>query len=111
VQIGQVSDVELRSDLAGVDVTIEIERGAADYMTEETSFWVVRPRIGGGGVSGLSTLLSGAYIGIDPSDKGKRTEKFAGLERPPVVQSTEPGTSYRLHSKTLGGVDYGTPGY
>ena len=111
VEIGQVSEVDIRSDLTGVDVTIEIDRGAADYMTDKTSFWVVRPRIGGGGVSGLSTLLSGAYIGIDPSDEGKETKIFTGLERPPVIQSTDPGISYRLNSKNLGGIDFGTPVY
>jgi paraquat-inducible protein B len=111
VQIGQVSDVAIRADLSGVDVTIEMQPDADKYMNDKSNFWVVRPRIGGGGISGLSTLLSGAYIGMDPSTEGKRTKKFAGLERPPVVQSTEPGTSFRLHSKSLGGLDFGAPVY
>ncbi|EGH48285.1 DNA topoisomerase III, partial [Pseudomonas syringae pv. pisi str. 1704B] len=30
-----------------------------------SQFWVVRPRIGAHGVSGVDTLLSGAFIGAD----------------------------------------------
>ena len=46
-------------------------------MTAGTRFWVVRPRVGASGVSGLGTLLSGAYIGLDPG-QGERTHRVHG---------------------------------
>ncbi|MCP4000067.1 MAG: MCE family protein [Gammaproteobacteria bacterium] len=109
VEIGSVTNIDIRKDLLGVDVTVAMNRAAAEYMTEKTSFWVVRPRISGGGVSGLSTLLSGAYIGVDLVAKGERKKSFTGLKRPPVIQSTELGTMYKLHSEHLGRLNFGTP--
>jgi paraquat-inducible protein B len=111
VIVGNVSAVELKKDMSGVMVTIEMGRAASAYMTDKTQFWVVRPRISAGSISGLGTLLSGAYIGIDPSTEGKREKRFVGLERPPLVESDEPGTSYKLKSDKLGGLDFGTPIY
>jgi paraquat-inducible protein B len=109
IEIGQVTDVDLIPDLSGVTATVSMGASAKPYMTDKTRFWVVRPRVGIGGISGLGTLLSGAYIGIDPSAKGKAQKKFIGLERPPVVQSDDPGRRYKLHSPKLGGLDIGSP--
>ena len=111
VVVGSVAAVELKKDMSGVIATIEMDRGATAYMTDKTRFWVVRPRISAGSISGLGTLLSGAYIGIDPSEEGKSERAFVGLERPPVVQSDDPGTTYKLKSNSLGGIDFGTPVY
>jgi paraquat-inducible protein B len=111
VEVGKVSDVALKDDLSGVIATVEMTRDASVYMTDKTRFWVVRPRISAGSVSGLGTLFSGAYIGIDPSREGKRAKSFVGLERPPVVQSDEPGSDFNLHANKLGGIDFGTPVY
>ena len=70
VTVGQVEKIELTS-LQNVTVTVKMAKHAAEHMTENTRFWVVRPRIGMGEISGLETLVSGAYIGIDPrSDSG-----------------------------------------
>src|SRR5215216_4506099 len=46
-------------------VIVQLDRTAARFAVEDTSFWVVKPLIGAAGVSGLGTLLSGAYIGTD----------------------------------------------
>lgn len=64
-------------------LTASLVKGAEDYLNEETPFWVVRARVGAGQISGLSTLLSGAYIGIDPGEGTKPTRTFEGLEKPP----------------------------
>jgi paraquat-inducible protein B len=56
---------------------------------------VVRARINASGVSGLDTLLSGAYIGLDPSKEGEQTSEFEGLEIPPVITGKIPGKHFR----------------
>jgi paraquat-inducible protein B len=109
IEIGQVTAVDLIPDLSGVTATVSMDANAKPYMNDKTRFWVVRPRIGVGGISGLGTLLSGAYIGTDPAIKGKAQKKFIGLERPPVVQFDDPGRQYKLHSPKLGGLDAGSP--
>lgn len=100
VEVGRVTAVDIGGDKKEqrfyVLLTVEMNPGIDPYLTDASRFWVVRPRIGAGGVSGIGTLLSGAYIGMDPSDEGRRVDRFVGLERPPNVYSYTPGTRYRL---------------
>jgi paraquat-inducible protein B len=65
VPVGKVTSVDLTPDRTRIVATVELTRGAAELAHKDTQFWVERPRIGVGGVSGLGTLLSGAYIGVD----------------------------------------------
>ena len=70
---------------------------------------MVRPRIGTGGVSGLGTLLSGAYIGTDAGVSTKSRSEFIGLEAPPFVLRGEPGAVFVLRAEDLGSLDVGSP--
>ncbi len=98
VEVGQVQEVDLKDDGSGVVLSIAMDKKIKPVLTEKTRFWVVRPRVGAGGVSGIGTLLSGAYIGIDPSKEGKTQKQFIGLEEPPNIFSRTPGTRFRLRS-------------
>jgi paraquat-inducible protein B len=92
VIIGKVVSVGLRDDRKRVVVVVQLDRSAASFAVEDTNFWVVRPRIGAAGVSGLGTLFSGAYIGTDAGISPKSRSEFIGLEAPPFVLRGEPGT-------------------
>lgn len=94
VEIGKIRSIELSDDLSHVIVTAELVRDARHYLTENTRFWVVRARIAAGEVSGLSTLLSGAYIGIDPGKEGDDERDFVGLETPPALVDRTPGSHF-----------------
>ena len=109
VVIGKVTAVSLRDDRKRVVVGVQLDRSAAGFAVEDTAFWVVRPRIGAAGVSGLGTLLSGAYIGTDSGVSRKGRSEFVGLEAPPFVLRGEPGTVFVLHSDDLGSLDVGSP--
>jgi paraquat-inducible protein B len=111
VEIGQVTSIEVNKDLEGVTVKAQLTSGSEHYLTDQTRFWVARPRVTASGVSGLETLLSGAYIAIDPVSKGKSTRHFEGLAEPPVITTDEPGTRFRLRSPTLGSLSLGSPVY
>ena len=65
VDIGDVTNIHVSKDRKKVIVTARIHRDARDYLVEDTRFWVVRPRFTGGNISGLGTLVSGAYISVD----------------------------------------------
>src|SRR6516165_10577464 len=73
VNIGQVKSVRLTYDYSQVLVIAKVEKHAAGLMVKDAKFWVVRPQVSLSGVSGLSTLLSGNYIGFEPgkSDEGE----------------------------------------
>jgi paraquat-inducible protein B len=111
VVVGEVTHVDIDSDLAGVTVTVSMKNNTAQYMTEKTSFWVVQPQISVGNITGLGTLLSGNYIGMDPSSEGEKIRAFTGLERPPVIHSDEAGRNFKLRAKELGGLNFGSPVY
>jgi paraquat-inducible protein B len=111
VEIGVVEEIHLREDLSGVRCTARMVKGFGPFLKEGTRFWVARARFAGGQVSGLSTILSGAYIGVDPVREGKSTHQFTGLEVPPIVTTDQPGRRFVLHSHRAGSVDIGTPVY
>ena len=111
VDIGTVRAVRLAPDHKSVLVTAEMDPEAKDFLVEDTRFWVVRPRIAGGEVSGLSTLLAGSYIGADPGRSRQSRRDFTGLETPPVVTSDQPGRAFTLVASNLGSLDVNSPVY
>jgi len=111
VEIGKVTAIELDRSLDHVLVTAEMHKNAAPYLTDQTRFWVVRARVAAGEVSGLGTLFSGAYIGIDPRTDGQPSMAFKGLEKPPLVTADLPGRHYVLEADSLGSLDVGSPVY
>jgi len=108
VEIGEVTDISFSGDLDRVVLTAEMHKGVEPYLTDNTRFWVVRARVSAGEVSGLGTLFSGAYIGIDPQKKGKPQNHFKGLEVPPVLTTGLPGRHFTLRSDNLGSLNIGT---
>ncbi|MCM2265788.1 MAG: MlaD family protein [Desulfuromonadales bacterium] len=111
VDIGLVKEIRLSEDLKQVLVTAELQKDTEKYLNDKTRFWVVRAQIRGGTVSGLGTLLAGAYIGIDPATGGQPTDHFTGLEVPPVVTSGLPGRHFWLRAERLGSLSVGKPVY
>jgi paraquat-inducible protein B len=111
VVIGVVSRIELSGNRDRVEVRVNLHKNAASFATADTRFWVVRPRIGLGGVSGVDTLFSGAFIGADVGDSTVERNDFVGLEIPPSVMHGAPGKSFELYSKDLGSIDVGSPVY
>lgn len=107
VDMGVVQEVRLNDDYDGVIATVKLDRQAAALLRDDTHFWVVTARVGAGNVSGLDTLLSGAYIQLAPGlgKKGKR--KFIALEQPPLTPADAPGLRLQLTSDNASSV---TPG-
>jgi paraquat-inducible protein B len=111
IEIGSVDTILLR-DIDTVEVGCTITKRAAKHLTEDAAFWIVRPRIGGGGISGLETIVSGAYVGFIPGTEGKTAQReFEGLDEPPLPARDTPGLALVLHSDQLRGLEYGTAVY
>ena len=111
VVIGKVTTIRLAPDHHKVIVKVDLEKSAANIAVSDTRFWVVRPRIGLGGVSGIDTLLSGSFIGVDVGDSAQPQTDFTGLENPPSVTHDSQGKSFTLHAGDLGSLDIGSPVY
>jgi len=111
VEVGKVKAIRLSPDREKVLVTAELTRDAASLLTGNARFWIVRARVSTSGVSGLGTLLSGAYISMDPGDPGKPARSFEGLEMPPIVTSQQDGRLFTLRAEKLGSMTAGSPVY
>jgi paraquat-inducible protein B len=109
VDVGEVSAVSLTPDRRYIEVTARLVREASPYMVDDTRFWVVRPRISGGTVSGLDTLLSGSYIAMDAGRSTKPTDHFIGRDEPPIISSDRPGRQFSLLGDDLGSLEIGSP--
>ncbi|NOR69538.1 MAG: intermembrane transport protein PqiB [Methylomarinum sp.] len=98
VDIGLVERLELHDDLESVLVTARIAKKNQNLLKKDSSFWVVKPRIGKGGISGMGTLLSGAYIELAPGAAKDISKNFSGLEREPVTPAGTAGLHVTLDS-------------
>jgi paraquat-inducible protein B len=111
VIIGHVTAIDLSADHARVVVTADLLTSAEYLATSNTKFWVERPRIGVGWVSGLDTLLSGAFIGAEGGDSKTPRKHFTGLETPPPLTQGRAGKRVVLHADDFGSVSLGAPVY
>ena len=98
VEIGRVESLSLNYPSNDVIINARIEPESIELLHGDSEFWVVRPRIGASGVSGLGTLLSGAYIEMNPGQHGEPPAQYYGLESPPVASASEPGLRLKLAS-------------
>lgn len=111
VDVGEVKSITLSEDHSQVEVSAKLAKQAKSMLVKDARFWVVRPRISGGSVSGLGTVLAGAHIGMDAGKSTESAREFIGLERPPIVTSDVPGHQYTLLSEDIGSLDIGSPVY
>ena len=111
VVVGVVEDVTVSQDLSEVIVTATLQRGGDAFRRDGTRFWVERARFGPQGISGMMTLVSGAYIGVDPGpSKAKHTHDFHGLAKPPINLRGEKGLRLVVNVQDFTtGLSYGSP--
>ncbi len=112
VKVGIVKAVKLTDDLQSVVVSVELDPDSEPLLRNGTHFWVVRPRVSTTDISGLGTLLTGAYIELDPGarDAGVCND-FKGLETPPATNRNIPGRRLVLTAEEAGSLVAGSPIY
>ena len=109
VDVGKVVSVELSQDLKQVVIRARMNPGTANLLNDESQLWVVKPTIGRGGVSGLNTLLSGAYIELQPGKGDSGKYFFELLETPPIAPPDAPGVRIFLSSSDAAALAVGDP--
>jgi len=111
VAVGRVSAVELSADHQTVVVSADMSKDAASLLKADTQFWIVRPRIGVGSVSGLDTLISGVYIGMKTGAATLGEREFVGLEDPPALSHGPRGRELQLQAARADSLAIGAPVY
>lgn len=110
VPLGKVSGITLDDALKGVWVKADMAPAAKPLLRENTHFWVVRPRIKGTSISGLGTIVSGAYIELDPGPgEAENKRRYRGLEEIPFTPAGTPGLRLQLISDVTGSLGAGDP--
>lgn len=109
VVVGTLTEIRLSDDRANVIATAQMQPKTESFLVEDTRFWVVKARISGANVSGLGTLLSGAYIGMEIGSAKQSERHFHALDVPPVVTGDVAGRFFFLKTQDLGSLDTGTP--
>jgi len=111
VDVGTITKIELSGDHQHVIMTAQMAPKTEGFLVEDTKFWVVRPRISGANVTGLGTLISGAYIGMEIGSSKEDRRDFVALDTQPVISGEIPGRFFILKTPDLGSLDNGTPIY
>lgn len=111
VKVGVVEKIELAGDLRSVVAQLRIDPDSEDLLRRGSRFWVVRPRVSASTISGLGTLISGAYIELEPGDGPAPVNHFDGLEKPPVTSASVPGLRLTLVAEDAGSLTENSPIY
>lgn len=111
VTVGLVKEITLSPDNTQVLVRVSLGKSAQNLARADTRFWVVRPRVGMSGVSGIDTLLSGAYLGVDRGQSSESQTRFTGMETPPAIVNDMAGRQFMLEADDLGSLDINSPVY
>lgn len=111
VRVGLVERIALADDLKSVVAEVRIDPESEDLLKRGSRFWVVRPRVSASTISGLSTLITGAYIELEPGDGPAPVHHYDGLEEPPVTSANVPGLRLTLVAEDAGSLTAGSPIY
>ena len=109
VTVGRVESVTLINDFTQAQARLRMLDGTDNMLTDDAQFWVVKPRIGRDGITGLGTILSGTYIELEPGNGEPGRREFESLAQPPVMRSGEAGVSVRLYGEDANQLTPGDP--
>jgi paraquat-inducible protein B len=111
IVVGMITSLRLAEDHQSVVATAKMDPKTENFFVKDTAFWVVRPQISGANISGLSTLISGAYIGMEIGKSNESESDFTAVEDAPMETEGVRGRYYLLKTPQLGSLNKGTPIY
>ncbi len=104
IPIGEVMEITVDPGVKSVSVWIEMDKITKDGLVEDLKFWIVRPEISAGKITGLGTMLTGSYIAVQKGVSKKPAREFTGLSEPPPIPASREGLRIRLTADKLGSI-------
>lgn len=111
IPLGVVKDMDPNLGNRTVKVIITMERSIESFLVEDVKFWLVKPEVSAHRVTGLETILSGSYIGVQKGKSKTPARTFTALRQAPPIQSDTPGLHITLRSKALRSIQEGSTIY
>ncbi len=109
IDVGSVTDVQLDAQAEGIEVHVQLAHEHTALAVEGSQFWIARPRLRIGQVSGLETVLGAKFIGIIPGERsGARKRDFQGLDNP-LSMNDQQATDVRIRFPAGEGLSIGDP--
>lgn len=111
MEVGRVKTLTVLEDGSGVLAGVEMAKETEPYLTDKLHFWLVKPNVGFGGISGLDTLFSGAYIqvkGDEEAKSGNSTRFYKALVAEPTVDIPKGLKVFKLVTTNASGVNPGS---
>lgn len=108
VNVGRITNIRLRPDGKGVQLTAQLSSDARDMIREDSKFWIVKPRIDQKGISAITTLVSGVYIAFKPGKSENTVDTFTVSDTPPLTD-TDQGIRLYLSGSNNKMLDSGSP--
>jgi len=101
IPVGTVKRLEVDEGMQGVNLVITMDRQTRSALVEDSTFWVVKPEVSAGRISGLDTLFGGSYIGMRKGSSTNLATSFEGLAEQPSLDTSTPGLHITLETETL----------
>jgi len=111
IPLGVVKDMDPDFGNRTVKVLITLDRSTEPYLVEDLKFWLVKPEVSAHRITGLETILSGSYIGVQRGESTIPARKFTALSQAPPIRPDEPGLHIVLNSKALRSIQEGSSIY
>lgn len=99
VEVGHIASIRLAPDGKSVDMKAYVQSDTKGLFAEDAHYWVMKPMIAKGGVSGLNTLISGSYIAIRPGKSNRYKREFTVSDIPPALAQDTKGATVNLVGK------------
>lgn len=110
IQAGVLKKIKVNENLIGASAELLLDPRTEDYLVEGTDFWIVKPSISLGGISGIEALVKGNHIAIRPGEKGAPAKRsFQALAKAPPMDINVPGRHLVLRSSKLASLSVGSP--
>ncbi len=110
IAVGVVKELNVKPDLSGVIALVELDRKVKrKFIPDDSKFWLVKPQVSASGISGLSALMTGNFIEIEPGASDKVGRDFKALREAPALPESVPGLHLNLRSDRVGSLNPGTP--
>ncbi|MRI34840.1 paraquat-inducible protein B [Endozoicomonas sp. OPT23] len=109
VTVGTITNITLSKNYDHIIAKARMNHDAARMLKEDTLFWVVKPRIGAEGISGLETLLSGAYLELQPGSSKAKRDRYTVLDQPPIAPPNTKGIRLVLTHREAEKLSVGDP--